>query len=257
MPTLGLDAPLRPTAHRDRLRSSPWLDMQLTPAEHLGGMRVNVTLALLLLLLAAGCGSSRNGTLLVAVSNPSGLPVSGANVAVYGTSLRGATDASGNARISGIAPGVYLVTVTKAGYYRAADRETITRKSDEQLAVTLNYVPPLGTFWRWTGQNQNAVEVLSVTGTQPLTATALTYQQVCKAEYKLVTPPPPPPGWAPQQPYYEQSGGTWSWQRHTQDETDTVNLLGTAVVGPRQLGSGWHRGSAPITPGKTWGACKP
>lgn len=220
-------------------------------------MRVGAILGLLCLLLAAGCGGSQKGSLLVAVSDPSGLPIQGAHVSVYGTSLRSATDASGNARISGIAPGIYLITVTKAGYYGRSDHETIRRRAAAQLSLTLDYVPPQGTFWRWSGQNPNAIEVLSISNTEPLRATAVSYQQVCKPQYKLITPPPPPPGWSAQQPYYVQSGGTWSWQKTAEDGTDTVDLVGTAVVGPRQLASGWHSGSAPIAPGKTLGACNP
>jgi hypothetical protein len=212
---------------------------------------------LFVLLTAAGCGGSQRGTLLVAVSDPSGLPVRGAHIGVYGTKLAGATDASGNARISGIAPGVYLVTVGKAGYYARSDRETIQRRATAQLSVVLNYVPPIGTFWQEQNQGPAVVDVLSITSTAPLRATDVRYQQVCKAQYKLVTPPPQPPGWAPLNSYYVQSGGTWSWQKTALDETDTVDLVGTAVGGPQQLASGWHTGSPPIGGPKTWGACKP
>lgn len=224
----------------------------------IGSVRVALILGLLFLLLAAaGCGGSQKGTLLVAVSDPSGLPIHGAQVSVYGTKLGVATDASGNARISGIAPGVYLVTVGKGGYYARSDRETIQRRATAQLSQTLGYVPPRGIFWRWSGQNPTAIEVLSISSTEPLQATAVSYQQVCKPQHKLVTPPAQGPGLQPLQPYYVQSGGTWSWQKTAEDGTDTVDLVGTAVVGPRQLASGWHSGTAPIAPGKTLGACNP
>lgn len=221
-------------------------------------MRAGVTLGLLLcLLFAAGCGGSQKATLLVAVNDSSGVPVDGAHVSIYGTSLRSATDASGNARISGIAPGVYLISVAKSGYYGASERETISRKASAQVSLTLGYVPPLGTFWEWSGQNPSAIQALSISNAAPLRATAVSYQQVCKQQYKLVTPPPPPPGWSAQNSYYVPSGGTWTWQKQTEDETDTADLVGTAVVGPRQLASGWHSGSAPVGSAKTWGACKP
>ena len=221
------------------------------------GMRVGVTLSLVCLLLVAACGGSQKGALLVAVSDPSGLPIHGAQVSVYGTKLGGATDASGNARISGIAPGVYLVTVGKGGYYARSDRETIQRRTAAQLSVVLNYVPPIGTFWQEALQGPAVVDVLSIASTAPLRATDVRYQQVCTAQYKLVTPPTQPPGWAPLNPYYVQSGGTWSWQKTALDETDTIDLVGTAVVGPQQLASGWHSGSPRISGPKTWGACRP
>ena len=220
-------------------------------------MREGATLALLCLLLAAGCGGSQKGSLLVAVSDASGLPILGAHITVYGTSLSSATNASGNARISSVAPGVYLVTVRKGGYYARSDRESIQRRATAQLSVVLAYLPPVGSFWREASHGPAVVDVLSITTTAPLRATDVRYQQVCKAQYKLVTPPAQPPGWAPLNPYYVQSGGTWSWQKTAVDETDTVDLVGTAVVGPQQLASGWHSGSPPIGGPKTWGGCKP
>ena len=100
----------------------------------------------LVALFLTGCGT-HGATVTVAASDASGQPLRRVHVWLLGTKHDATSDASGNAAIHGVKPGVYEVRAAKVGYVRQTANVTVVKGSDpEPQSVTLPYAPPRGTF---------------------------------------------------------------------------------------------------------------
>src|SRR5919198_2539204 len=100
----------------------------------------------LVALFLTGCGS-HGATVSVAVSDASGQPLRRVHVRLLGTTHDATSDASGNAAIHDVKPGVYEVKAGKAGYVQESTHVTVAKGSDpEPQSIALPYAPPLGTF---------------------------------------------------------------------------------------------------------------
>jgi len=157
-------------------------------------------------LALAGCGTATADRLIVSVVSPADNPISGATVSVVGTSVSGRTDASGNARLSGLAAGSYNVTASAVGYYSGEDRNiSVPDSGTETLALT--YAPPLGGYVMHVNTNGTSDEWWELV-VIPSKVQAIDYTFNCQVG---------------------------SWQVILQNPP--------AATGPGQLGPGWRRGT--------------
>jgi Carboxypeptidase regulatory-like domain len=100
----------------------------------------------LVALFLTGCGT-HGATVTVAVSDASGQPLRRVHVWLLGTNHDATSNASGNAAIHGVKPGVYKVQAGKVGYVQQSADVTVVKGSDPKpQSVTLPYAPPRGTF---------------------------------------------------------------------------------------------------------------
>lgn len=100
----------------------------------------------LIAVFLTGCGT-HGATVTVAVGDVSGQPIRRVHVWLLGTNRGATSDASGNAAIHGVKPGVYEVQADKAGFVRQSANVTVAKGSDPKpQSVTLPYAPPRGTF---------------------------------------------------------------------------------------------------------------
>jgi hypothetical protein len=131
-----------------------------------------------LLLGLAGCGSSRK--LVVSVVSPNQYGVPHATVAIAGkTRLTGTTDVRGRTTFSGLAPGVYAVTVSRRGFYTA--KQTLRLAAGRPAVVALVFRPPVGTFVWNIGPAGKYWDEGTVTKT---TVSATEYDWVCVKDAK-------------------------------------------------------------------------
>jgi hypothetical protein len=172
----------------------------------------------------AGCGGVHTATLQVGVSDPSGKPLTRAQVWVDGTSQRVFTDATGNATLTKLKAGVYQVEAGTGGYFREHRTVTVASKGDPApVSIELPYAPPRGTFW-WQPKSTEWVAI-SVNSYDPWNAFLNIYQWGC-------------------------FGGSWYQPVTHQVQLDTANNQlnfdygkTIQITGPDQLNAAWKRGT--------------
>jgi outer membrane receptor for ferrienterochelin and colicins len=90
---------------------------------------------MLLLCGTAIAANAQHATLSGEVTDQDGSPLIGVNIILRGTVLGSATDASGQYRISRIAPGTYTVVISMIGYEK--QRHRVTLESGEQRTLDI------------------------------------------------------------------------------------------------------------------------
>jgi len=124
-----------------------------------------------------GCGAHR-ATVTVAVTNHDGRPIRGVDVRLVGTRHNDTSDASGNAAIHGVKPGIYDVRAGKLGYVQGEATVTVAKGSDpEPESIALAYRPPLGTFVYHPKSTEWLV--LDIAGGDPVQVTLRTIEWGC------------------------------------------------------------------------------
>ncbi|MDZ7360313.1 MAG: TonB-dependent receptor [candidate division KSB1 bacterium] len=102
-------------------------------------------LSLALLLVMATAAMAQNGTISGTVkAKAGGESLSGANVAIVGTTMGAATDANGNYTIANVPPGSYRLRVTFIGYEEASQNVRLTAGQTETVNFTLSETSVLG-----------------------------------------------------------------------------------------------------------------
>src|ERR1041384_5408830 len=130
-----------------------------------------------LALFLAGCGAA-GATGKGAGRGAPGGPLRRVHVWLLGTTHDATSDATGNAAIHGVKPGVYQVKAGKPGYVEQSTQVTVAKGSDpDPQTIALPYSPPLGTFVYHPKSTEWLV--LQVTSVEPWKVTLRTLEWGC------------------------------------------------------------------------------
>lgn len=174
-------------------------------------------------LVLAGCGGAHRATVQVGVSDASGQPLQAAQVWIDGSDLRATTDATGNATLKGVGPGVYQVEAGVNGYFREHATVTVESKGDPTpVALTLSYAPPTGSFFYQPKSTEWIV--LSIDSLNPFRAVLYTYEWACWSQ-----------GWNQHSPQQVELG---------RNELTFGYGSMIPIVGPEQLGTTWKNATS-------------
>ncbi len=184
-----------------------------------------------------GCGGSHRATVAVGVADPNGKPVSGAAVSISGTGFSTTSDASGNARLSGLKPGIYDVSVSAEGHYDRSTSVTVSGNGSPQpVSVALEYAPPVGTFISQPSNEEWDQVTIGQDGNDVVTV----FRWFCG-------------------PIYDSNGNTDHWEGQWQQTRNSgfgqrfLDQYSISPIGPDQLDTSWSSGPPPrdVTNGVT------
>jgi hypothetical protein len=180
----------------------------------------------LVALFLTGCGA-HGATVTVAVSDASGQPLRRVHVWLLGTTHDATSDATGNAAIHDVKPGVYQVKAGKPGYVEQSTQVTVAKGSDpEPQTIALPYSPPLGTFVYHPKSTEWLV--LQVASVEPWKVTLRTLEWGC---------------WVQTWDHHDDQSPELDAKKSRLDSHPAID-----VIGPNSLDPAWQRSTPGAVP---------